>query len=278
MHTPREGSDDDTHSLRELVDDELLELFSSNERMAQAAVRHLIRDADGDPTIEERCLDMLENSLEHSNDDTSATVWSVVILGELLSLRAIPYLLEGLRRSEDELLEDASRVAILRIGSPAVLAVMDALDEDEENAAGTDFLRTVYDLLGTVGCLQDPALRVRVIEFLQSRVLVECARAPGNRAIEALFSATARLGDRGQIAVMKRVLRQDYRGRNADIQDSIEILEENTTGLPIVASPPWMDRYGWLFEDEAERSRVHRPQRLPSEDEGDLEEAPDEED
>jgi hypothetical protein len=56
------------------------------------------------------------------------------------------------------------------------------------------------------------------------------------------------------------------------------MLEENTTGLPIAASPPWMDRYGWLFEDEAERSRVHRPQRLPSEDEGDLEEAPDEED
>ncbi|HVR73574.1 MAG TPA: HEAT repeat domain-containing protein [Planctomycetota bacterium] len=237
--------------LHEMVDDDLLVLFSEDPSEVEGGVRALMEassqaESIGE-SIEERLVDLLETSYEHQNDATSATRMAAVILGEIGSTRAIPVLLRWLVAEDDEMVQDAALVAILRIGAPAVDALIDAVEEAESPGLN----RQAYGLLGMVGALEDASLRQRVMNFLEARFEVERRKPRDESALEELCSASAALGDRRQLPTMRRVLAEDYRGLNAMIQDACDALEENAEGVPFVPSPlPWHERYGWLFEDD----------------------------
>lgn len=237
--------------LHEMVDDDLLVLFSEDSSDAEGGARALIEASSQAESIresiEERLVELLEMSYEHQNDATSATQMAAIILGEIGSPRAIPALLRWLASEEDEIVQDAALVALLRIGAPAVDALIDAVEEAESPGLN----RQAYGLLGMVGALEDASLRQRVMDFLEARFEVERRKPRDEGALEELCTASAALGDRRQLPAMRRVLAEDYRGVNAMIQDACDALEDNVDGVPFVPSPlPWHERYGWLFEDD----------------------------
>ncbi len=233
---------DDTPWLREMVDDDLLVLFVDDGEEIARAVRHFIALAREKGAVEDQLIDLLEMSLEHLNDDSSASMWAIVILAEIGSVRAIPVLLRALLA--DEVLQDSAQIALLRIGSPAVEAVMDAIDEDENPRLN----RAAYPLLGMIGVLEDNLMSERVANFLQARVPIERHSEREDSALEELFQAVARIGDRRQLESMKEILREEFSENNPALQDAIELLEENIAGVAIGAStPPWEERYGWIL-------------------------------
>ena len=233
---------DDTPWLREMVDDDLLVLFVDDGEEIARAVRHFIALAREKGAVEEQLIDLLEMSLEHLNDESNASMWAIVILGEIGSVRAIPVLRRALLA--DEVLQDSAQIALLRIGSPAVEAVMDAIDEDENPRLN----RAAYPLLGMIGVLEDKLMSERVANFLQARVPIERRSEREDSALEELFQAVARIGDRRQLESMKEILREEFSENNPALQDAIELLEENIAGVAIGAStPPWEERYGWVL-------------------------------
>jgi hypothetical protein len=249
---------DDTPWLRDMVEEDMLGLFSEDEETVRDTVRKLVKDGREDPGVEARLIDLVETSLDEKNDDSSASSMAVVILGELRSERALGVLRRTLALDEDEDLQDAASVALLRLGAPAFLSLMEAVEEEDNPMLN----RAAYGVLGGAGALDDERLRASIMDFLEARVETERRKGPGESALDELFRTSSQLGDRRQIPVMKRVLREDFRGRHAGIQDSIEALEENREGVAFVTTvPPWLERYGWLFEDEREASRVNRPPR-----------------
>jgi hypothetical protein len=145
---------------------------------------------------------------------------------------------------------------------------MRAVDDEENEGLNAK----AYEFLGKTGCLEDGALRERVLDFLGERARVERRKPPGETAIEHVFQAMAYLGDRSQIPFMKEVLAADRGGRAPAIEDAIEMLEENHSGAPIVGLvPPWEERYGWLFGDERDAARVARRGADAAEESGDPE-------
>ena len=225
-----------------MVDDDLLVLFVDDGEEIARAVRHFIALAREKGAVEDQLIDLLEMSLEHLNDDSSASMWAIVILAEIESVRAIPVLRRALLA--DEVLQDSAQIALLRIGSPAVEAVMDAIDEDENPRLN----RAAYPLLGMIGVLEDNLMSERVANFLQARVPIERRSEREDSALEELFQAVARIGDRRQLESMKEILREEFSENNPALQDAIELLEENIDGVAIGAStPPWEERYGWVL-------------------------------
>ena len=237
--------------LREMVDDELLGLFSEEEDEVRRTARNLGLRASSDTAVLEKLVDALRTSIERQNDDTRASLWIALILGEIGDPTTTPILLMALG-SGDEPLQEASRDAILRMGAPAIEALMDEIDEEP----GPELTDAGYRLLGYVGSLGDPQLLERVMDFLLGQVDREAAKPPDERRIESLFHAGALLGDRRMLKPMDLVLRERFQGRNAAIRDSREMLAENTAGEPLVYdSPPWIQEHRWLFEGS---SRVRR--------------------
>lgn len=246
--------------LREMVDEDLLDLFSDDEDVVRRRVRSLIEEAEGDSDIEGRLIDLLQTAIDLGNDDSQAALWTSIILGEIRSVRAVGTLIRSLASDDDEALQDAAHVAILRIGAPAVESLMEAIDSDEDPRLGIPG----YDLLGSTGFLGDEELRSRIVDFLESRIEAEIAHPSRRGSVEALCLALAYLGGRDQVSRMKTILIEDFRGRNVGIREAIEILEENAGGEPIPRDPnPWETRYGWLFEDEEPRSLARRARRPP---------------
>ena len=233
---------EDSPWLREMVDADLLALFSDDDEEIARAVRHFIALAQERGTVEDQLIDLVDTSLEHRNDDSSASMWAIVVLGEIGSVRSIPVLRHALLA--DEVLQDAAQIALLRIGSPALEAIMDAVDEEENPRLN----RAAYPLLGMIGVLEDDMMNERVASFLQARLPVERRMAREDSALEELFQAIARIGDRRQLEAMKEILREEFSENNPLLQDAIELLEENVAGVAIGAStPPWEERYGWIL-------------------------------
>ncbi len=249
-----EGEGENVPWLRDMVDDELLGLFSENSRQVARTARSLVAMGAEDPAIVGKLIDALETSLLHGNDETQATVFISLILGEIRSRDAVPVLLRALG-SEDETLQQSAEDALLRIGAPSIDRLMDAYDEEPS----AQFTEAGYRLLGNVGSLHDEDLLQRTRDFLFERAQAEEANPHSEHAIERLFQASAFLGDRRMMAVMDRVLRSRFRGMNAAIQDSRDMLSENTQGLPLVHDkPPWIEPHRWLFEEDLESARVNR--------------------
>jgi len=248
-------SDDDVPWLRDMVDDDLLPLFDEDESTQRRAVKHLIRLAKEDSDLESRLIDLLDESLEHHNDDTQASVLAAIILGEIRSVRGVGILTRCLASDEDEVLQDAAGTAVLRMGAPGVNALLETIEEVDNPALH----RPAYQLLGQVGVLNDPDLTQQVRDFLAARVGAERALPPNESALPELFRASALLGDRQQLAPLGRIIDEDFGGRNPTLQEVREMLEENVAGEAFVATtPPWVERYGWLFEDERDSARVTR--------------------
>ena len=238
----RDDTCDDTPWLREMIDDEFAVLFSDDDEEIARGVRHFVEVARANDAVEARLIDLLDTSFEHSNDDSNASIWAAVILGEIGSVRAISVLRRGLLA--DEVTQDTVQVALLRIGFPAIESMMDSIDEEENPQLN----RVAYPLLGMVGVLEDDFMSERVANFLQARIAVERRATKEDSALEQLFQAIARAGDRRQLDTMKEIFHSQYAGNNPALQDAIELLEENVDGVAIGAStPPWEERYGWIF-------------------------------
>lgn len=238
-----------------MVEAELHVLFSDDHQEIARGVRHFVALAQADDRVAEQLIELVELAIEHGNDDSSAAVWTVVILGEIGEGRAISLLQRALLSDEDEALQDAARVALLRVGSPAIEALIDAIDEGDHPALN----RAAYPVLGMVGVLDDALLTERVTDFLQERVEIERRSEDPPRALEELAQAISRVGDRRQLEPLREILREEFSGFNPTIQDSIEQLEENVDGVPIgVTTTPWEERYGWIFEQSASHAKLRR--------------------
>ena len=241
--------------LSDMVENELQALFSEDRDEIARAVLHFLRASTHDPEIEEHLIELLELAMEHGNDDGTASVWAVVILGEMGTSRPIPFLQRALMAEGDEVLQDAARVALLRIGTSAIESLLTTIDEEGYAA----FNRNAYSVLAMVGFIHDDVLSRRVIDFLQERLEIERRTEKSESALEELIQAIARLGDRTQIEPIREILQSNFGGSNPAIQDSLEFLQENTDGVPIVTDlTPWEERYGWIFEKSEPRARLTR--------------------
>lgn len=251
-----ESDDMDPPWLRDQVDDEeILELFTDNPEQLKHAIRSLIVRSREDLTTESLLIDILETAVDEGTDDSEASAWIAIILGEACSRSALGLLIRCLGNDSDELLQDTAGVALLRVGSPAVILVMDTVEEE----LGQQFNRAAYRFLGETGVLEDEILNNRVLQFLDERLDREYRASPGESALEELATACGRLGHRKLMAPLKKLLARRYRGYNTALEDAISMLEENEAGVPFVPTiPPWEERYGWLFENDLEWARVQR--------------------
>ncbi len=253
--------------LREMVEDELLGLFSQEKREVVKCARHLTTRAEHDSETQEMLLEAMRTSIIHQNDDTQASLWIALILGEIGDPMSLPVLFLGLG-SEDESIQEASRNAILLVGPPAIEALMEEIEEEPS----PEMVEAGYRLLGMVGNYRDRVLLERTMDFLADRVEHEVAKPSSECHIEALFYASALLGDRRMITVMDRILRERFKGKNTAIRDCREMLSENANGEPIIYErPPWFQESRWLFEEDLESSRIrgrrHSTEKPPSDEE-----------
>src|SRR5262245_2170637 len=238
--------------LREMVDDDFLGLFSDLTEEVSRTTLLLAERAAGDPSVSERLIEALRTSILEHNDDTQASVWMALLLGEINEPAGTEVLIQGLG-GDDETLQEAAGDALLKMGPPAIDALMDELEDDP----GTQLAEAGYRLLGNVGSLSDQGLLERARNFLADQVEREVAKPAEERRLESLFQASALLGDRRMLEVMDRVQRENFGGHNASIRDSREMLSENTTGTPLVHDKlPWVEAHRWLFEEDPESSRV----------------------
>jgi hypothetical protein len=253
-----DADEDSTPWLRDMVEDDLLDLFSEEPTVLQDAVRRLIGRAPDDPDLELRLVDLLDAAVEHENDDSSASLCATIILGEIRSTRAVDTLVRSLSRDFDEALQEAAGVALLRIGAPGLEGLMEAIEESE----GRELAAPGYMILGRSGVIDDAALHRKVLDFLEARTAVEDVRPRAESALTELFLATAYLGDKSRIPFIKTWLAGRPAGSEPGAQDAVEILEENEAGVPIVGDvAPWEESYGWLFGDARDEARVARPDR-----------------
>lgn len=256
--------------LREMVEENLIGLFSEDREDVARCSREIMLRAPSDPSVLEELIEALRTSIQCQNDDTQASAWITLILGEIGDPSAFPVLFLGLG-SEDEVIQEAARDSLLKMGGPAVEALLEEMEEEP----GPEFTDAGYRLLGFVGSLKDPTLRERAMDFLADRVEGEIAKPPGACRIESLFQASALLGDLRMVKIMEKILREKFKGKNAAIQDSWQMLLENSSGEPLVyETPPWVEEHRWLFEEDLESARVKRlggPREEPEGDEPDLE-------
>ncbi len=247
--------DDDTPWLSEMVDEELLVLFSEDTEDIARGVLHLLRLATIRPDVEEQLVDLIDAALEHSNDDAQAATWATVILAELGSSLGIGVIQRALLAENDETLQNTAAVALLRLGSRGLDAVMETIEETQSPT----FNRHAYRVLANTGVLEDPDTTQRVTEFLEERVPIERGLPPQDRVLEELADALARVGARENISVLKEILAEEFQGSNCALEDSIAMLEENDSGDPIGAhTPPWEELYGWMFERAAPSALLER--------------------
>ncbi len=243
-------------SLKDLVDEpELLCLFTESRQEIVQAVRSLVNRALEDGDFQGRLSDALELAIDENLAEEEPVLWIIAILAESRSQGAIHTLLRSFALQEEESLSQASGIALLRIGVPALEALMEWVDEEP----GLDLRRQTYSLLGDCGVLEEKEYVEEIREFLRARVARELGRPAGEGALEEAAAASARLGDYGFLDDLRRIFMESCGGENPSLQDSIELLEENPEGIPFVPTiSPWEESYGWIFEDDLESRRVDR--------------------
>ena len=257
--TPDDTSDE-LPWLREMVEEDLLGLFGESRREVARTARTLMVRAEGDPTVAEALVEAAQTAVLRGNDDTQASSWMLLILAELRDPIALPVLFAALG-SDDEMLQEIAVDAVLHFGAAAVEPLLERMEQSTtEEGESALFSESAYRVLSQVGSFEDPPLRERVMDFLLDRVEWESSRPAGACRVEALFQASAVLGDRRMLAPMDRVLKLRFRGRNAAIADALEMLRDNTDGAPVVHDPPpWIEAHRWLFDADLEGARVKRP-------------------
>ncbi len=243
-------------SLKDLLDEpELLCLFTEDRQQLKEAVRDLVNRALEDGDIQGRLVDALELAIDENLGEEEAVLWIIAILAESRSQGAIHTLLRSFALEEEESLSQASGIALLRIGVPALEALMEWVDEEP----GLDLRRQTYSLLGDCGIIEEQEYLEEIREFLRARIARELTKPAGEGALEEAATASARLGDHGFLDMLRRIFRENYGGMNPSLQDAIELLEENPEAVPFVPTiSPWEESYGWVFEDDLESHRVNR--------------------
>ena len=228
---------------RDMADDEELSiLFTAAGNDLVRAIEDCIELAGRRSAFERRLIELLELAVDEGLDDPAGAVWIALILGEIQSRPAIPALIRALTGS-DEALAEAGVDAIMRIGEPAFEAIMQALDGAEE----PEFEHAAYQALAGAAAWEHPYLLEEVRDFLLERLK---RPALGARSLEDAGLALARLGDRRALPVLKRILKERFKGLNPALQDAIEMLQENAAGVPIATVvTQCMERERWLTRD-----------------------------
>ena len=243
-------------AFKDLVSEpELLCLFTEDREEIAHAVRGLVDRALEDGDFQGLLADALETAVDENLGEDEAVLWIVAVLAEVRSQAAIHTLLRSFAMEDEESLSHACGIALLRIGVPALEALMEWIDEEP----GLGLRRQTYRLLGDCGVLEEKNYVKDVREFLRERITRELSRPIAERAVEEAAAASARLGDYGHLDELRGIFMEDYAGVNPSLQDSIELLEENPEGVPFVPSiTPWEESYGWVFEEDLESHRVNR--------------------
>jgi len=245
-------------SFRDLAEEpHLLSLLSDDRQEIAQSVRSLVDRCLEDGDFQASLTDTIETAVEEGCGDDQAVLWIVAALAEARSQNAIHALLRSFAMEEEESLSHAAGIALLRIGVPAIEALMEWIDEEP----GADLRKLTYRLLGDCGMLDEQDYVENVKEFLRARVLREQAREPGEQATEEAIAAAARLGDYEFLDHLREIFTQSFNSKNTSIQDSIETLQENPEGLPFIPTiSAWEENFGWIFEEDLESHRVNRDQ------------------
>ena len=229
--------------LRETVEDEDISLlFTAVGDDLLKTISYTMDRAAGRLSVEHSLIDLLSLAVEERNDDTQGSVWIALILGEMRSVEAIPVLLRALA-APDETMADAAEDAFKRLGEPGFEAVMRALSDTEDPS----FLLAGYRALEGAGAWEHPYLVEEVGDFL-----LDHAAAPDQTAavVEGAALALARLGDRRALEPLKTLLTRRFKNINPSLRDAVEMLEENSAGVPMqVDLTAWEERVGWLSSE-----------------------------
>lgn len=223
--------------LKDEVDERLEGLFSDEPDDVRGTIRELVDQAQTDPEIEELLADTLQSALDQGNDDTMGSAWIGLILGEIGSEEGIAPLL-GSISSDDEVLAANAIRALQRIGRPALEAILDRMEEDEEIdaaafAAGAEVLEGVrlHDLPDLSQRIEDVFL-----EHLQHirQILTPDITLSGHalRRLETASLTLARLGVAAAHDDIKHFAEEHCDGMNSFLQEALEILEEQPAGIP----------------------------------------------
>jgi len=246
---------DDSHWLRETVPDDLAGLFSDSRRTVQMTIRELLDRIPYDRAVESRLIECLEVAVTEQNDDTQGSIWVALLLAEAGVEQGIPVLIFALEHGDEDL-QHAVRIAILKLGTPAVTTLLGVLEDDVPSEA---LQEGCLELLGNVGHVGDEALTNGVIEMLRGKLEeVFGDGCPPASIVERSALALSRLGDRGAIELIRRVQKEHFDGLNPVLADAIEWLDENDPGVVVVGDHiPGEEDYLWAFEyapDAASRS------------------------
>ncbi|MCI0651104.1 MAG: HEAT repeat domain-containing protein [Planctomycetes bacterium] len=237
---------EDNGWLREHADERLQGLFSEDGALVHRTVSDVIDEARLDPNLEEIVVDTFSESIAEGNDDTQASVWLAIILGELQSADAIEPLLDALRSDDESLLAGAVR-ALRRIGRPAFEALLGMIEEAEIDC---DLYIAVLAALEGVAMYDEAEIRDRLETHLRWRVANPQKGRDGIRAVEAAALALARLGVSDARANIQRTLINACGGRNAFLTEALDIMDEHPRGLPCASSSTWDAEFRWNLTNE----------------------------
>lgn len=241
--------------LRDSADERLQGLFSDDSEEVRVTVRDLIAEAFADPEVEELLVDTLEASLRDGNDDTSASAWMAVILGETRCVQAIGALVEAIS-GEDEMLAAAASRALRRIGQPAFAVLLDMLEGDD---LGSGLYVAVAECLEGLRLHDLGDERERAIALLTQRVLTPAEGREGLVRIEAAALALARLGEQDARTAIELAAERLGRTSSSFLHEALEILDAQPQGIPCASADPWDDEFRWALGPDLPGGELARP-------------------
>ncbi len=205
----------------------VLDLLLAGSRLPVEAVERLIA---GDRRAEDLLLEVIGSRAVR--DDSWAPVWAIVALGERRSARALPGLLDCIRRGSD-IVHEAVEFALLRYGEAAIDPTLAYLGENPG-------LEGRVHLYASLAATRAP----RAVDYLirQLRQDEECA-AP-------IAWALAETGDPRAVAAIEKEA-QRTGGRDADVAEALEAAR----GGEDLTNPLQEDwRTHWAFDEEEEEA------------------------
>ncbi len=232
--------------LREEADDRLQGLFAENLDTVHKAVRDLVERCLLDPEIEELLIETLQAAISQGNDETQASVWMTVVLGELESREAVPVLVQALS-FHDEMVSMAAVHSLRRIGLPAFEALLEILDGEGLNG---DTFTAMAGVLRGVTLHDYPQILEQVESALLRYVIHPPQGRDGYRCMETAALTLARMGVARARQPIERVLKDRYDSVHAYLQEALDILEEHPQGIPCDRNDSWDGEFRWAAGDQ----------------------------
>lgn len=248
--------------LRDDADERLQGLFSEDPHEVHEAIRDLIELATSDSEIEELVVDTLQSSLDEENDDTQASLWLALILGEVGVESGLPVLLAALS-SADESLAETAVTALRQLGRMAFEAGLARIEEDDDVAPA--HFAALCEVLEGVQLHDDlPDIRARIeeclIEHLRRTIVVDDEPLVGNRlrTVETACLTLAHLGvgrARGEVDRISALTG----GTNSFVLEAIEIMDEQPRGIPLRGGANWEQEFDRVTEGDWESGPGENP-------------------